>query len=118
MKNTIRWVSRGCLLAMLLMDLAGCWSRQHLTRSHGASTRAARERQTANPGAGEHRRPVADLDAADAKQVADAYRQGMRPAEGATTADTRLLMVAPARTTQTGSNIPQPSVAPADQASP
>jgi hypothetical protein len=97
----------------LLLGVAGCADRVHLTAGHGRSYREAMARQTVNQDAG--KQPVASkgLDPQEAAMIAQGYRASLGP-KGETVASEQMLIVAPTaqKAGRSGDYMPPASVPP------
>ena len=90
-------------LAFALVFVGACASREHLTPTHGQSSRAIFHAQRVDPQAGDKPKPAVALDSEDARVISSTYRDSMAPkGKAAPNESSRLILVAP-----------QPNAAPA-----
>ena len=107
MNKTVLGLFAGASLAMLV-GLAGCADRVHLTAGYGRSYRAAFDQQPANPQAGAKARPLPGLDAQEASAVSRNYRRSLVARETQTTDQGMLILTPPQQGAQP--YLPPPSV--------
>jgi hypothetical protein len=103
-------MTRTTIIALGLLFGSGCFSRTHLTESHGRSTRAAFSAQAANPDAANKPHKQPGLTAHEAKIVLNNFDRA-HTAKGASAAeDQGMVIMAPADRGSQQPYLPPPSV--------
>lgn len=98
--------------ALLVLLGAGACDRTYMSASHGRAYRSVFARQAVDPLAGDKPRNAKlfnGLDSQEARIVAQTYRKGLAPKEGAPP-DQPMVVVAPRGAAREGGNMPPPSV--------